>query len=175
MKLHIYRILIVLAGVIAFSPHIQAQTKIMEFNTGLAWSDSGIFLTDRLTPIGTDFLAVIINSNPADIDPGGDQIVYILDLKKRALARKIEVAGQSGYWVSPSATTSSFILWYWTADSDRRVSLYNFNKKTRNWSVAIDDAFGAGKSTSDSTPVLPSYFVNTVRGGDNLELHVFKY
>jgi len=160
---------------VGISAEAQAQTKIMEFNTGLAWSDSGIFLTERLIPIGTDFLAVIINSNPTESSPGDDQILYILDLKKKALARKIEVAGQSGYWVSPSATTSSFILWYWTADSDRRVSLYNFNKKTRNWSVAIDDAFGAGKSTSDSIPVLPSYFVNTVRDGDNLELHVFRY
>ena len=175
MKIHIHRILIVLAGVIAFSPHIQAQTKIMEFNTGLAWSDSGVFLTAGLTPIGTDFLAVIINRNPTGGDEGDTEIVYILDLKKRAFARKIEVAGQTGYWVSPSATTSSFILWYWTANGDRRVALYNFNKKTRNWSLAIDDTFDSGSSTSVSTPVLPGYFVNTVRDGDILELHVFKY
>ena len=43
----------------------EAQTtKIMEFNTGLAWSDSGRFLTQDLTPIGTDFLAVVIDRNP---------------------------------------------------------------------------------------------------------------
>ena len=42
----------------------EAKTKIMEFNTGLAWSDSGRFLTQDLTPIGTDFLAVVIDRNP---------------------------------------------------------------------------------------------------------------
>ncbi|NBU72201.1 MAG: hypothetical protein EBS53_12285 [Bacteroidetes bacterium] len=87
------------------STEAQAQTtKVMAYNTGLAWSDSGRFLTQDLTPIGTDFLAVVIDRNPGGQN---DQILYILDLKKKILARKIDVAGQGFYWVSPSAVPLS--------------------------------------------------------------------
>ena len=172
MKLIISVCGLLLFGILAGA---QAQTKIMEFNTGLAWSDSGVFLTAGLTPIGTDFLAVIINRDPTAEYYSADQILYIFDLKKKVLAKRIDVPDQGYYWVSPSATTSSFVLYYSIGTSDQRISLYNFNKKTRNWSLAIDDTFDSGSSTSVSTPVLPGYFVNTVRDGDILELHVFKY
>lgn len=159
---------------IGFSLAAQAQTKIMEYKTQQTWSDSGKFLQAGLHPIGTDFLAVIINRDPNAGEPVEDQIIYILDLKKKSLATKIDMVGKGYYWLSPSATTSSFILNYFEGNVER-VALYNFNKKTRSWSVAIDEQVDTGSSTSYSTPVLPGYFVNTVQGGDKLELHVFKY
>ena len=151
----------------------QAQTtKVMEYNTGLAWSDSRGFLTQDLTPIGTDFLAVVIDRNPG----GNDQILYILDLKKKILARKIDVAGQGLYWVSPSATTSSFVLSY-SDGTDLYISLYGFNKKSRTWSTKADTTqkVTTGYATAASTPLLPGYFVNTVSRNGTLWLDVYKY
>jgi hypothetical protein len=152
----------------------QAQTtKVMAYNTGLAWSDSGRFLTQDLTPIGTDFLAVVIDRNPGDQN---DQILYILDLKKKILAREIDVAGQGFYWVSPSAVTSSFVLSY-VNGTDNYISLYGFNKKSRTWSTMPDTTqkVTTGYATAASTPLLPGYFVNTVSRNDTLWLDVYKY
>jgi hypothetical protein len=152
----------------------QAQTtKVMEYNTGLAWSDSRGFLTQDLTPIGTDFLAVVIDRNPGGQN---DQILYILDLKKKILARKIDVAGQGLYWVSPSATTSSFVLSY-SDGTDLYISLYGFNKKSRTWSTKADTTqkVTTGYATAASTPLLPGYFVNTVSRNGTLWLDVYKY
>ena len=152
----------------------QAQTtKIMEFNTGFAWSDSGRFLTQDLTPIGTDFLAVVLDRNPG---AQNDQILYILDLKKKILAKKIDVAGQGFYWVSPSATTSSFVLSY-SDGTDPYISLYGFNKKSRTWSTATGTTqkVTTGYATAASTPLLPGYFVNTVSRNGTLWLDVYKY
>ena len=152
----------------------QAQTtKVMEYNTGLAWSDSRGFLTQDLTPIGTDFLAVVIDRNPGGQN---DQILYILDLKKKILARKIDVAGQGLYWVSPSATTSSFVLSY-SDGTDLYISLYGFNKKSKTWSTVTGTTqkVTTGYATASSTPLLPGYFVNTVSRNDTLWLDVYKY
>jgi len=157
----------------------QAQTtKVMAYNTGLAWSDSAVFLQGGLIPIGTDFLAIIINRGP--LGPSGyaeeDQILYILDTKKKALAKKIDVAGQGFYWVSPSATTSSFALSY-SDGTDGYISLYGFNKKSRTWSTMADTTqkVTTGYATAASTPLLPGYFVNTVSRNDTLWLDVYKY
>jgi hypothetical protein len=152
----------------------QAQTtKVMAYNTGLAWSDSGRFLTQYLTPIGTDFLAVVLDRNPGDQN---DQILYILDLKKKILARKVDVQDQGFYWVSPSAVSSSFVLSYWNG-TDNYISLYSFNKKSRTWSTMADTTqkVTTGYATAPSTPILPGYFVNTVRRNDTLWLDVYKY
>ena len=159
---------------VGISAEAQAQTtKIMEFNTGFAWSDSGIFLTQDLTPIGTDFLAVVLDRNPG---AQNDQILYILDLKKKILAKKIDVAGQGFYWVSPSATTSSFALSY-SDGTDPYISLYGFNKKSRTWSTATSTTqkVTTGYATAASTPLLPGYFVNTVSRNGTLWLDVYKY
>jgi hypothetical protein len=159
---------------VGISTEAQAQTtKVMAYNTGLAWSDSGRFLTQDLTPIGTDFLAVVIDRNPGGQN---DQILYILDLKKKILARKIDVADQGFYWVSPSATTSSFVLSY-SDGTDLYISLYGFNKKSRTWSTMADTTqkVTTGYATAPSTPILPGYFVNTVRRNDTLWLDVYKY
>ena len=159
----------------------EAQTtKIMEFNTGFAWSDSGRFLTQDLTPIGTDFLAIITNRESMS-DPGsylGDnQIIYILDIKKKALIKKIDVAGQGYYALEPSATTNSFVLSYNDSNSNRYISLYGFDKKRRTWSLVPDTTqlVTTGYATASSTPLLPGYFVNTVRRNGTLWLDVYKY
>ena len=166
---------------VGISAEAQAQTtKVMAYNTGLAWSDSYEFLQGGLIPIGTDFLAIIINRGqlgPNGADQG-DQILYILDIKKRALAKKIDVAGQGYYWVEPSATTSSFVLSYYDSESgDRYISLNGFNKKSRTWSTMADTTqkVTTGYATAASTPLLPGYFVNTVRRNGTLWLDVYKY
>jgi hypothetical protein len=152
----------------------QAQTtKVMAYNTGLAGSDSGRFLTQDLTPIGTDFLAVVIDRNPGGQN---DQILYILDLKKKILAKGIDVPNQGFYWVSPSARTSSFVLSY-NSGTDGYISLYGFNKKSRTWSVMADTTqkVTTGYATAASTRLLPGYFVNTVSRNGTLWLDVYKY
>ena len=155
----------------------QAQTKIMEYKTDIAWSDSGCYFGDgtmagTAVPIGTDFLAIAVNRT-GDSMPG-NQILYILDLKKKTLARKFDANGRGYYWVSPSATTSSFIVQY--NDGQKNcVQLFTFNKRTKSWTEAISDVVDTGFATAPSSPVLPAYFVNTVKGGDKLELHVFRY
>ena len=158
----------------------QAQTtKIMAYNTGVAWSDSAVFLQGGLIPIGTDFLAIITNrksmSDPVSYS-GENQILYILDIKKKVLAMKMDVAGQGFYWVSPSAVSSSFVLSYWNG-TDSYISLYGFNKKSRTWSTMADTTqkVTTGYATAPSTPILPGYFVNTVRRDDTLWLDVYKY
>jgi hypothetical protein len=158
----------------------QAQTtKIMAYNTGVAWSDSAVFLQGGLIPIGTDFLAIITNresmSDPVSYSPE-NQILYILDIKKKVLAMKMDVADQGFYWVSPSAVSSSFVLSYWNG-TDNYISLYSFNKKSRTWSTMADTTqkVTTGYATAPSTPILPGYFVNTVRRDDTLWLDVYKY
>lgn len=157
----------------------QAQTKIMAYNTGLAWSDSATFLNSPLHPIGTDFLAIIINRESMS-DPGsylGDnQIIYILDIKKKALIKKIDLAGQGLYALLPSATTNSFILSY-DSNDNRYISMYSFNKKSRTWSLVpgTTEKVTTGYSTSESYALLPAYFVNTVSRNDTLWLDVYKY
>jgi hypothetical protein len=168
--------IVTVCGLLLFgiSAGARAQTtKVMAYNTGLAWSDSGRFLNHDLTPIGTDFLAVVIDRNPGDQN---DQILYILDLKKKILARKIDVAGQGFYWVSPSAVSSSFVL-SWDDGTDNYISLYGFNKKSRTWSTIADTTqkVTTGYATAPSTPILPGYFVNTVSRNDTLWLDVYKY
>jgi len=158
----------------------EAQTtKIMAYNTGVAWSDSAVFLQGGLIPIGTDFLAIITNresmSDPVSYS-AENQILYILDIKKKALAMKMDVAGQGYYWVSPSAVTSSFVLNYWNG-TDNYISLYSFNKKSRTWSLVpgTTEKVTTGYATAASTPLLPGYFVNTVSRNDTLWLDVYKY
>jgi hypothetical protein len=151
----------------------------MEFNTAQAWSDSGLFLQEPLIPIGADFLAVIIYRDPRSRSPIvliEDEILYILDLKKKTLAKKIDVVGQGYYVVSPSATTSSFVVTSWSANTEiGMMSLYNYNKKNRSWSLAIEDVVDSGSSSSFSTQLLPGYFVNTVSRDNTLWLDVYKY
>jgi len=158
-------------------PLAQAQTKIMEYRTAIPWSDSGVFLQAGAIPIGTDFLAIIVSRAPESGTPSEDQILYILDLKRKSLVQKFDESGRGYYWLNPSATTGSFVLSYWSgADrTDGIIELYNFNKRTRKWSLAIQDQVDTGYATAPSAPVLPGYLVNTVRGGDKLELHVFRY
>ena len=175
MKLIISVCGLLLFGILAGA---EAKTKIMEFNTGLAWSDSYEFLQGGLFPIGTDFLAIAINRGqlgPNGADPG-DQILYFLDTKKRTLAKKIDVAGQGYYWVQPSATTSSFVLSY-SDGTDLYISLYGFNKRSRTWSTVTGTTqkVTTGYATASSTPLLPGYFVNTVSRNDTLWLDVYKY
>jgi len=159
----------------------QAQTtKIMAYNTGVAWSDSAVFLQGGLIPIGTDFLAIITNresmSDPVSYS-AENQILYILDIKKKALAMKMDVAGQGYYWVSPSATTSSFVLSYSDSNNNRYISLYSFDKKRRTWSLVPDTTqlVTTGYATAGSYALLPAYFVNTVSRNDTLWLDVYKY
>jgi hypothetical protein len=156
----------------------QAQTKIMEYNTGQTWYDSFDFLQGGLFPIGTDFLAIVINRGqlgPIGADQG-DQILYILDTKKRALAKKIDVAGQGFYWVSPSATTGAFHLSYFDG-TNPYISFYSFDKKRRTWSLVPNatEIVTSGYAVAPSTPLLPGYFVNTVSRNDTLWLDVYKY
>jgi hypothetical protein len=159
----------------------QAQTtKIMAYNTGVAWSDSAVFLQGGLIPIGTDFLAIITNRESMS-DPvsnlGDNQILYILDIKKKALIKKIDVAGQGYYWLEPSATTNSFVLSYSDSNGNRYISLYNFDKKRRTWSLVPDTTqlVTTGYATAGSYALLPAYFVNTVSRNDTLWLDVYKY
>lgn len=162
---------------LGFSLAAQAQTKIMEYKTAIPWSDSGVFLQGGAIPIGTDFLAIIVSRAPTSGTPAEDQILYILDLKRKSLVEKFDNPGRGYYWLNPSATTGSFVLSYGSgADrADQTIALYNFNKKTRKWSLAIQEQVDTGYAVAQSAPVLPGYFVNTVKGGDKLELHVFRY
>ena len=175
--------IISVCGLLLFgiSAGAQAQTtKVMAYNTGLAWSDSAIFLNNPLYPIGTDFLAIITNRESMS-DPGsyfGDnQIIYILDIKKKALIKKIDVAGQGYYALEPSATTNSFVLSYNDSNSNRYISLYGFDKKRRTWSLVPDTTqlVTTGYATAGAYALLPAYFVNTVSRNDTLWLDVYKY
>ena len=107
---------------------------------------------------------------------GDNQIIYILDIKKKALIKKIDVAGQGYYTLQPSATTSSFILSY-DSNDNHYISLYNFDKKSRTWSLVpgSTEKVTTGYATSESYALLPAYFVNTVSRNDTLWLDVYKY
>lgn len=144
----------------------------MEYKTDIAWSDSGYFVNGTAVPIGKDFLAVAVNRTGDST--AENQILYILDLKKKTLAQKFDTNGRGYYWVSPSATTGSFIMQYYDGQNNY-LQLFSFNKKTRSWSEVITDVVDTGFATAPSMPLLPAYFVNTVGGGDNLELHVYRY
>jgi len=159
----------------AFTPGVGfAQTKIMEYKTGIEWSDEKVFLTSAAVPVGTDYLAIPVNHTGSS-DPDY-QNLYILDVKKKTLALKLDAPDRGFYQVWPSATTSSFVLYYCDQALGQFVSLYIFNKRTKTWTQAITDTVDTGFATVDSAPVLPGYFVNTVQGSDNtLELHIFRY
>lgn len=164
----------------------QAQTKIMEYKTDIDWSDGGYFLIGNplpdlggptvatAVPIGTDFLAVSVNRTVSS-STRDDEILYIFDLKKKNLARKFDSAGRGYYLVFPSATTNSFILYYNDMSSGALLTLFNFNKRTRTWSEVITDVVDTGFAAAPSIPLRPAYFVNTVKGGNKLELHIYSY
>jgi hypothetical protein len=152
-----------------FSLNAQAQTKTMEYKTAIPWSDSGEFLLGDPIPVGTDFLAVIVNRNSGQ----DDQVLYILDLKKKSLAKTFDEAGLS-YWLNPSATTGSFLLSFWRDDATTK-ALYNFNKRTRSWSLASTEQGQGLITAAPSVPVLPGFFVRAVRDGEHLKLDVFRY
>lgn len=145
----------------------------MAYNTGIAWSDDEIFLQQDAIPIGKDFLAVVVNPLGATFD---DQILYILDLKNKVLAKKFDEPNRGYYWATPSGITSSFIVNYTEIQSqDRYSALYIFNKKKRDWKLEVSQKVTTGNSQAMSTPLLPGYFVNSVSRDGTLWLDVYQH
>jgi len=149
----------------------QAQTKIMEYNTGITIDPTFRYMDGAFsaTPIGVDFLAVPVRR------PEGGKSVYILDLKKKSLAIKFDSPGAS-YEVQPSATTVWFCLQTEVEDL-ATISLYSFNKKNRSWNLVPDltPEVTTGYATTPSIPVLSGCVVNSVSRSGILCLAVYKY
>jgi hypothetical protein len=149
----------------------QAQTKIMEYNTGITIDPTFKYMDGAFsaTPIGVDFLVVPVRR------PEGGKSVYILDLKKKSLAIKFDSPGAS-YEVQPSATTAWFCLQTEVEDLDN-ISLYSFNKKNRSWNLVpnLTPEVTTGYATTPSLPVLSGCFVNSVDRSGILCLAVYKY
>lgn len=150
---------------------VQAEPKVMQYNTGIPWSDGDTYLNGNAIPIGSDFLAVLLTESD-------NRKLYVLDLKKSKLALKIDRADIRCRYVKPSGTTSSFILEYENASGEACVSLYTYNKNRRTWGLAADTTarkVTTGYAAAPSTLLLPGYFVNTVRRSGILWLDVYKY
>lgn len=92
---------------------------------------------------------------------------------------KLDQAGIFHRYVRPSATTSSFVVEYEDANqnNDAFIALYNFDRKRRTWSLVPSTVqkVTTGYATAPSSPLLPGYFVNSVRRSGILWLDVYRY
>jgi len=149
----------------------------MEYDTGIPWTDHQFISGSNTTLIGKDFLAVAVNRPGYSILI--EQIFYIFDLKRKSLAMVLDEPGNGYYYLYPSAATCSFLLSrYNNGISQEEVLLYQYERKTRGWNVALSlsDATDTGYGACSSSRSSPAYFVNTVESsGSTLELHIFSY